>query len=108
MIATMRLLHYLKEEIYTKICCKLGLDSGFSVTKDSYIEYPTSAIKRVNLFNIQYGQYGHIWFMYVHIAFPRFKCDYESFPKVLYDAYTNLFGDEVMMGFPVYDALNCI
>jgi hypothetical protein len=102
----MGLLHYLSGETYEKIYHILGLkDEGNNI--NGCISYPDNRIFYINLFNIVYKQFGHIWFMDVYINFPKFQCEYFDFEKKLFKQYKELFGKNVMNDFPVLDQIVC-
>lgn len=105
MIEKIHLLHYLKEDTYARVCKKFDRDHGIPFADMIYIA--NSPITQIHLFNLQYKGFGHIWFMRVFTDFRDFNCEYEEFESVLYQAYNELFGTEIMTDFPVYDAINC-
>jgi hypothetical protein len=107
MIGNIRLLHYLNEATYVKICDRLGLDSSYSRIGDNFIEYDNAPITKIHMFNIDYNTFGRIWFMHVDIDYTLFECGYEEFPNVLYGKYKTLFGEEALSDFPLYDHINC-
>lgn len=105
MIRNLNLLHYLSEDTYKRICRKFNLNNGKSV-KNNFVAIDEK-IRKINLFNISYKQFGHIWFMGAEIDYPKFGCTYDLFEHNLYDHYYAVFGDEVMSEFPSYDRLCC-
>ena len=105
MIQKLNLLHYLSEDTYKKICVKLGFDD--SNAKENIIAYKNEKISKINMFNIKYKQFGHIWFMDVEVDFPRLNCDYDTFEEKLYSYYHTIFDEEIMVDFPAYDKLCC-
>lgn len=105
MIQKLNLLHYLTEDAYKKICVKLGLDE--SNAKENIINFNNEKISKINLFNIKYKQFGHIWFMDAEVDFPKFNCDYDTFEQNLYSHYHSIFGEDIMLDFPSYDQLCC-
>ncbi len=107
MIQKLRLLHYLSENTYRKICEKVNLVYSPSHIGDNFIVYPRKPIARVQLFNINYRDFGHVWFMHIDIDFPKFNCSYHDFNAKLYERYNLLFDMEIMSEFPVYDHINC-
>jgi len=107
MIKSIDLLHYLSEDTYKKICHQLNLSNADHKTKNNYICLEGQKICRIDMFNILYKQFGHIWFMSLHIDFPQFDCAYEAFEPELYKAYHELFGKEIMADFPTYDQITC-
>lgn len=107
MIQKIRLLHYLSENTYKRICDKVNLSFSPSQIGDNFIVYPEQPIARIQMFNINYNAFGRIWFMHIDIDFPRFNCAYEDFAARLYESYTALFGAEIMSDFPAYDRINC-
>ena len=107
MIANIGLLHYISENTYKKICDKLELNSNTRIAKYNFITYHDSAITKIQLYNIKYKAFGHIWFMHIDVNFPYFGCSYDEFPTKLYEAYNELFGPDIMSDFPAYDSLNC-
>ncbi len=107
MIQKIRLLHYLSENTYRKICDKVNLVYNPGQIGDNYIEYPEKPISRIQMFNINYKDFGHIWFMHINVDFPKFNCTYHDFQAMLYESYNVLFGAEIMSDFPSYDQINC-
>lgn len=107
MIQRVGFLHYLSEGTYREICRMLGLDAEDRRGLDNYVTYENDRITKVQLFNLVYQDFGHVWFMHVDVNFSRFECTYEAFPAKLYEAYRALFGEDVVSGFPAYDGLNC-
>jgi hypothetical protein len=107
MIQKMKLLHYLTEETYRKIAERLQLDFQPSQIGENFVAFPDQPITRVQMFNIVYKQFGHVWFMNLELDFPRFGCTYDEFETKLYEHYNALFGADVMCDFPDYDQLNC-
>lgn len=105
MIQKMNLLHYLTEDTYRKVCVKLGLD--FNKQKGNVIVFPGERIEKINLYNIDYKEFGHIWFMDVEVDFPEFSCRYDLFGKNLYEEYHRIFDEDIMVDFPTYDQLCC-
>ncbi len=107
MIQKMRLLHYLSESTYKKICVRLGLSDASPKIGDNFVTLENQKVYRIHLFNILYEQFGHVWFLYTHIDFPKFDCSYQAFEKELFMCYSQLFGQEIMADFPLYDEINC-
>lgn len=105
MIQKIKLLHYLSEETYKKICNKLGLD--FTVSKSNKVTFECEKISQIELYHIDYKKFGHIWFMDVEIDFPKFCCSYHDFEYELYAYYAQIFDREIMSFFPSYDELCC-
>lgn len=105
MIRKMNLLHYLTEDTYRKICVRSGLD--FNKQKGNIIVFPDERIRKIDLYNIDYKEFGHIWFMDVEVDFPKFSCGYDLFGKNLYEEYHRIFGEDIMVDFPTYDQLCC-
>ncbi len=105
MIRKINLLHYLPEDTYRKICVRLGLD--FNKQRGNIIVFPDEKIKKIDLYNIDYMKFGHIWFMDVEVDFPKLFCEYDLFGKNLYEEYYRIFEEEIMAGFPTYDQLCC-
>ena len=103
MIKNMNLLHYLSEETYKNICNTLALDSS----KGSCVSYPKKAISLIEHFNISYKQFGHIWFLSVHINFLKTKCEYNDFNVWLFEQYKEIFGKKIMEKFPKYEQIIC-
>ena len=108
MIKGLRLLHYLSEETYKKLCHKLNVDDSDCKIADNIVNYPQKAIYSIHPFNIFYKHLGHIvWFLYVNIDFPKFKCSYADFQKMLFEQYLQLFGKDIMSDFPAFEQINC-
>jgi hypothetical protein len=107
MIHKIRLLHYLTEETYRKIAERLQLDFQPSQIGENFIAFSDEPITKVQMFNIVYKDFGHVWFMYTALDFPRFSCTYDEFESRIYERYNALFGGEIMSDFPDYDNLNC-
>lgn len=107
MIRSINLLHYLSEQTYKKICKKFLLDDSECRTGDNSIAFGTEKVKRLNLFNIDYKQFGHIWFMSADIDFESFACRYDEFHEKLFEHYNILFGGDIMSDFPRYDEICC-
>jgi len=105
MIESIKLLHYLNESTYKKICLKFGLN--YQKTKDNFICFEARKIYRIDMFNISYEQFGHVWFMDLHINFPKFDCPYDKFEQELRESCYELFGEEIMADFPAYDKIAC-
>lgn len=105
MIGEIRLLHYLKEDTYTKVCKKFNRLHDIPFT--DMVDIDNSPIAQIHLFNLQYKGLGHIWFMRVFTDFRGFNCGYEAFESTLYQAYDELFGAGIMSDFPAYGAINC-
>jgi hypothetical protein len=106
MINELQILHYLTEDNYHKIIDKLDRVNADSRKQAHMWHYTHRPIKELQLFDIEYKGFGHIWFMQSVIDFPLFKCSYENFPQVLYHAYTGLFGVECTEALASYDELN--
>lgn len=106
MIQRLNLLHYLSENTYKTICIKFNLDTGKSKI-NNFVTFTDDKIKKINLFNIIYKQFGRIWFMDVEIDYPKFDCTYDSFEQNLYDHYCSVFGEKILSDFPSYDCLCC-
>lgn len=107
MIEKLRLLHYLKDDKYKKICAVLNLDDRDKKTKDNWILFEDKGIYKIHMFNIEYEKFGHVWFMDVYIDFENFKCSYDDFGKNLYKQYKKIFGDDIVDSFDEYAGLNC-
>ncbi|MHB1457924.1 MAG: hypothetical protein ACYC0V_13520 [Armatimonadota bacterium] len=105
MIEEIRLLHYLKEDTYIKVCRKF--DRLHDIPFTDMVDVDNSPIAQIHLFNLQYKSFGHIWFMRIFADFRSFNCGYEAFESTLYRVYDELFGAGIMSDFPVYDAVNC-
>ena len=103
MINNMGLWHYLSEDTYKEICKALDLSLDNNVNKN----FPNDHIFNINLFNIEYNQIGHIWFMNIYLNLPKFQCNLKMFEKKLYEQYKKLFGKKVMENFPKMDQLIC-
>ena len=106
MIRRLRLLHYLSEDTYKAICKKFGLN-GSERTTESMLSLEREDICGLQLFNIQYQSFGHIWFMDLLVNFPALDCSYEDFGTTLYERYESVFGENLIRDFPAIDALNC-
>lgn len=105
MIQRMNLLHYLTKDTYEKICRRLHLDVNRA--KGNIAVFDKEKIRKIELYNIAYQEFGHIWFMDAEVDFPKFACDYDMFGKALYDDYLAIFDEKIMAGFPPYDQLCC-
>ena len=105
MIQKLKLLHYLSEETYKKICVKLGLDT--TVAKGNIVIFNCQKISQIELYHIDYKDFGHIWFMDVEIDFTKFCCSYDDFEQELYAYYYMIFDEEIMSKFPSYNELCC-
>lgn len=105
MIQKLKLLHYLSEETYKKVCIKLRLDAN--VAKGNMVSFKDKKISQIELYHIDYKEFGHIWFMDVEIDFPKFCCDYKDFQQELYAYYDVIFDKDIMSMFPSYNELCC-
>lgn len=100
MIQKVGFLHYLSEVTYRAVCDKFGLDPNDQRGLENYVTYADSKITKIHLFNLEYKEFGHKWFMHVDVDFPRFDCTYEAFPSKLYEAYRGFFGHAIADTFP--------
>ena len=107
MITNIKLLHYLSEATYKRICDKLDLNTGDNIIGGNFVEYPGSVITKVHLFNINYKSFGRIWFMRVDVDFRLLSCSNEEFSEALRTACSALFDREAMADYPAYDQINC-
>lgn len=107
MIKNIWLLHYLSESTYKSICRKLGLDISSQKTRTNFILAPDDSIYRIELFNILYKAFGHIWFLHTSVNFADFNCPNEAFRHELFAKYGMVFGEEAMEDFPVFEHINC-
>jgi hypothetical protein len=107
LIQKIRLLHYLSEHTYKRICDKVNLIYSPSQIGDNFIAYPEKPISRIQMFNINYKELGHIWFMHINVDFPKFNCAHNDFESRLYESYNVLFDTGIMSDFPIYDQINC-
>ena len=105
MIQTIKLLHYLSENTYKSICAKLNLNPNIS--KNNMVIFPNEKISKIELYHIDYKEFGHIWFMDMTIDFPKFSCDYSNFEHELYAQYNVIFDENIMSDFPKYNDLCC-
>lgn len=106
MITNLRLLHHLSEDTYKNVCRRLGIYEEGRM-KNKFVMYPDKPIYRIEPFNLAYKEFGHIWFLYLFIDFPKFQCKYADFKDKLFAEYEKLFGKEVMGDFPSFEAINC-
>lgn len=107
MIGEIQFVQYINESAYNTIyerlkqyetdhhphCCTLTLNNN--------------GIKRFEMFELDIKKPVHTYVIQSVIDYSGFNCDYESFPNVLYQRYTELFGDTVMADFPSYDEIIC-
>lgn len=107
MIKNIRCLHYLTESTYKNICQVLELDCSDQKTKGNFIFNPKRSIYRINLFNIVYKTFGHIWFLCTSMSFADFKCSNENFQQELFAKYSEVFGEKAMTDFPAFENINC-
>ena len=107
MIRKIGFLHYLSETTYKSICRKFGLNDEEQKTKDNSMVFENGKILKIDLYNIVYKQFGHIWFMHIDVDFPGFCCTYNEFSKKLYEAYNDFFGEDIANDFWEYEKLNC-
>lgn len=105
MIQRLNLLHYLTKDTYVKICTRLGLDKD--APRGNIAVFENEKLSKIDLYHIDYKEFGHIWFMDVEVDFPKFACDYDMFGKMLYEQYRMFFKDNIMEDFPPYDQLCC-
>ncbi len=105
MIQRINLLHYLSADTYEKICARFHFD--IHKARGNIAVFEREKIRKIDLYHIDYQEFGHIWFMDAEVYFPQFSCEYELFGERLYDAYLALFGGEIMWDFPSYDQLCC-
>lgn len=94
MIQKLNLLHYLTKDTYEKICDKLHLRKD--AARGNIAVFDNERIRKIDLYNIDYKEFGHIWFMDAEVDFSKFACGYDAFGKMLYDWYHMLFGEEIM------------
>jgi hypothetical protein len=107
MITDVKLVHYLNENTYKQVCEKLKLSTAHSLTSGNFVRIENKKIYYIELYNILYKQFGHIWFMSVHVDFPKFDCEYDEFEKSLYKAYHKILGEKIMANFPLYNEATC-
>ncbi len=105
MIQRINLLHYLTKDIYEKICVKLQLD--INKARGNVAVFDDGKIRKIELYHIDYQEFGHIWFMDAEVDFPKFACGYDMFGEALYDDYRMIFDGDIMSDFPPYDQLCC-
>ena len=105
MIQKIKLLLCLTEEVYKKICVKLNFNVNSA--KGNTVLFNEEKINKIELYNIDYKEYGHLWFMETVIDFPLFNCDYTAFEDELYKHYSDIFGGVIVSSLPKYDELCC-
>lgn len=79
----------------------------YKIINERLKNYKSENNLRFELFELDIKKPVHTYIMQSILDFSEFNCNYDDFSTVLYNRYTNLFGDEVMVNFPPYDEIAC-
>lgn len=82
-------------------------ESTYKIISEKVENYKIVNHLRFELLELDIKKPVHTYIMQSILDFSEFNCSYDDFPTVLYNLYTDLFGDEVMINFPPYDEIAC-